>query len=271
MIRLLVDLARILLVSIPRLCLWAGIFFLSIVARWVGKIGGFVSFQSIPYLPLRLLVSPRDARMLRNGLMRAMDGTVDIVIDRHFGEGHAKELKARELRERLERGEITDRRRYNYGRFGLSFGLTIAALSLIFFRLPSGRAEAISLWIAVASLVLLMSVGIRTTLIDLLAYDGPAGGSLTENMKRFAWNGPVLSRLYPLTTLLILKTAGGFDDFYRATAYSFGIAWERSILDEVGFTKGFTEAIIPEIRHILQGKELSEDIPPAEDFDYINR
>lgn len=269
MFRVVIGIVRLLLVSIPRLVLWAGIFLLSIIGRWVGKIGARFSFQSVAYLPLRLLVSPTDARMLRNDLMTAMDGPVEILITQHFGEGHARELMARNLKKRLEQGDLVKRRRYSFGEFGLSLGFTAAAVSIAYFRAPPSLTNAISLGIAIASLILLLSVGIRTALIDLLEYDGPSNGSLTENTKRFVWNGPVLSQLYPLTTLLISKTAAISDDFYRATAYSFGVAWEQSMEEETGFSKGFADTLLPEVRHILRDEDLSEAIPPVEEFEYI--
>lgn len=61
--------------------------------------------------------------------------------------------------------------------------------------------------------------------IDLLAYEEPANGSLSENTKRLAWNGSSLSDLYLLTILLVLKsTRATGDDMYRLTAESVVLA-----------------------------------------------
>lgn len=270
--RFIIWLLGLVLISLPRFLLACALYGLSIVSRQVGRVGSFVLFRGIPYLPVRLMISPESARMLRDDFMTVMDGAADALIEQHFGGGHTRELASRNLRDGLERGEFVQPKKYDIGEFGVSLLLTFSALGLVYFRLPAGLAEALSLWIAAITLVLLLAISTRTLLIDLLAYEEPANGSLTENTKRLAWNGSFLSDLYPLTTLLILKsTRATGDDMYRLTAYSFGVGLERAIKDDASMMLVFTEVFLDGCKRIVYGEDLPEDVPAAEEFRYLNR
>lgn len=269
---LLVSLLRLVFISLPRFLLAGSLYGLSIVSRQVGRIGSFVLFRGIPYLPVRLMISPESARMLRDDFMSVMDGAADALIEQHFGEGHTRELASQNLRDGLERGDFVQTKKYDVGEFGVSLLLTFAALALVYFRIPSGLAEALSLWVGFITLILLFAVSTRTLLIDLLAYEEPANGSLTENTKRLAWNGSFLSELYPLTTLLILKsTRATGDDLYRLTAYSFGVGLERAIRDNSSMMLVFSEVFLDGCKCIVSGEDLPESVPPAEEFRYLNQ
>jgi hypothetical protein len=270
--RFIILLLRLVLISLPRVLLACALYGLSIVSRQVGRVGSFVLFRGIPYLPVRLMISPESAWILRDDFMTVMDGAADALIEQHFAEGHTRELASRNLRDGLERGEFVQPEKYDVGEFGVSLLLTFSALGLVYFRLPVGLAEALSLWIAAITLVLLLAISTRTLLIDLLAYEEPTNGSLTENTKRLAWNGSFLSDLYPLTTLLVLKsTRATGDDMYRLTAYSFGVGLEQAIKNDASMMLVFTEVFLDGCKRIVYGEDLPEDVPPAEEFRYLNQ
>lgn len=267
-----IGLIRFLLISLPRILLAIALYSLSIISRQIGKLGSVVLFRGVPFLPIRLMLSPEDAKMLRDDFMTVMDGVAEALIEQHFAEGHTREILSKNLRDGLERGDFVEPEKYNVGEFGVSLMLTFAALGLVYFRIPFGLAEALSLWIGAATLVLLFSVSTRTLLIDLLAYEESAGGSLIENTKRLAWNGSVLSDLYPLTTLLLLKsTQFAGDDLYRLTAYSFGVGLERAIREDTRMMAGFTDQFLEGFIQIISDEDLPDDVPPAEEFTYLNQ
>jgi hypothetical protein len=218
------------------------------------------------------MLSPESAKILRDDLMSVMDGVAEALIEQHFGEGHTREVVSQKLRDGLERGEFVEPQKYDIGEFGVSLLLTFAALSLVYFQVPSGLAEALSLSIAITTFVLLFAISTRTLLIDLLAYEKPSDGSLVENTKRFAWNGSILSNLYPLTTLLILKFARlTNDELYRLTVYSFGVGWERAIREDVSTVLAFTETFLNGFHSLLSGEGLPKDVPPAKELKYIDQ
>jgi|GEM_PF-6689276 len=264
------GLLQFLFVSLPRFILALALYLLSIVSRQVGKLGTVVFFRGISYLPIRLLLSPKDARLLRDDFMLVMDGAADALLDEHFGEGHPQELMYRDLRKRLERGEIVNPQKYNVGEFGVSLLLTLAALSLVYFQVPRELAEQLSIIIAVTTLILLFAISTRTLLIELLAYEEPSKGSLIEDTKRLAWNGAFLSDLYPLTTILLLKASRlGGDDIYRLTAYSFGIGLERAIRDERSMMMEFAQVFLDGCQGILADGGLPAEVPSAREFSYL--
>lgn len=266
------GLLRFLFITVPRVILGAALFLLAMVSKRVGAIGSVVLFQAVPYLPVRLMLSPSEARILRDDFMHVMDGVADALIEQHFGKGHTRELVGQELRKHLERGEFVNTKQYDVGEFGVSLLLTSAAIGLVHLEVPAGFAEALSLWIAVATLVLLFAVSIRTQLIEMLAYDEPAKGSLTENTKRFAWNSTILSDLYPLTTVLVLKSARfAGPDLYRLTAYSFGVSLEYAIREDTQMRDRFFEEFLPGCVSIALDEDLADEVPPAEAFAYLNR
>ncbi|WP_254763372.1 hypothetical protein [Natrinema marinum] len=204
--------------------------------------------------------------------MTVMDGVAEALIEKHFGEGHTQELVSQNLRNGLESGKFVESEKYNIGEFGVSLMLTFAALGLVYFEVPTGLAEALSLWIAGATFILLLAISTRTLLIDLLAYEEPAQGSLVENTKRLAWNGSFLSDLYPLTTLLLLKsTRIAGDDLYRLTAYSFGEGMERAIREDVSMMRVFAGTFLDGCWCILFDDELPKEVPPAGEFTYLNQ
>jgi len=263
---------RSIFISIPRFLLTGALYVLSIVSRQVGRVGSFVLFRGIPYLPVRLMLSPESAQMLRDDFMTVMDGAADALIEQHFGKGHTRELASQNLREGLERGKFVEPEKYDVGEFGVSLMLTFSALGLVYFQIPTALAESLSLWIAAATLILLFAISTRTLLIDLLAYEESASGSLIENTKRLAWNGSFLSDLYPLTTLLVLKsTRATGADIYRLTAYSFGVGLEQAIRNDVSMMFVFTEVFLEGCWCILSGEDLPEDVPSAEEFTYLNK
>lgn len=262
---------RFTFIYLPRFVLGVVLYLLSLVSRQMGKLGTFVLFRGLPYLPIRLLFPPRTARILRDDFMTVMDGVAETLIEEHFGEGHTREMVSRDLRTRLERGEFVQPEKYNVGEFGVSLLLTFSALGLVYFQIPNGLAEALSLWIAAATIVLIVAVSIRTLLMDLLAYEEPSNGSLIEDTKRFAWNSTILSNLYPISLLQILRfTRFAGDDAYRLTAYSFGVSLERAIREDVPMRNVFLEIFLDGCWRIISGESLPPEVPPAEDFEYLS-
>jgi len=259
-------------IRVSQLIVGAILFLLSAFAKQVGKMGTFVLFRSIPYLAVRLIVSVDEARILRDDLMTAMDGVAEELIDQHFPQGHTREHLSRDLIEGLREGKYTDQDKYHAGEFGLSTILTFSALALLYFQMSSELSNAFSISIAIITLVLLLSVSIRTNLIDILSYKEPDESSLVENMKRYSWNKVFLSNHHPLPLIMILKFShiGGVD-LYRITAYSYGVGIERAVRNDTTMREEFMSEFFSGLFCMLSGKQLPEEIPPATEFQYLNR
>lgn len=260
-----------ILVRIPRMLIAVLLYLLSIISRVVGTIGSIIMFQWVTYLPVRIMLSPTEAKMLRDDFMEGMDGAVETLIEDHFGKSHSRELVARDLRTGLERGRFVETEKYDVGEFGVSLILTFLAIALVYFNVSQGLASALSLWIGLTSIILLFAVSTRTMIIDLLAYEEPSqNGSLVEDTKRLAWNGSFLSNLYPLTTILLLKYSKfGGPDLYRLTAHSLGVGLERAIARDQQMIEGFRSEFVSGFMDLLSGNELPPEIPSEEEFRYL--
>jgi hypothetical protein len=255
---------------IPVLLFGLGFFAFSKVIRLARKVGSLIVVRRLTYLPFRLLFTPTSAQALREDLLMCMDPAIDALIDEHYGEGYAKRLVYETQKEKLHNGDYLERERLSTGEFGVSLVLTGIALGTIYYNPDPALSRYISVVVGVSSLILLFAVGVRTKLMDTLAYQSSTNhGSLTEDTGRFIWNSYFLSRGAPVATLLILKIASwGGSDFYRLTVHSVGVGMQRAVERGSRLSLTFPEVFFPDFWRLAYGEDMSEDIPPAEAFEY---
>lgn len=155
------------------------------IIRKARKIGSLLVVHRLTSLPFRLIFSSGEARALRNDLLFCMTPAVDILIEKHYGEGHVRSIVWRDLKDGLNSGRFFERERLSTGEFGISLTFTGIALWVIFYDVGPIMAERLSLFIGVASLILLFAVGTRKALMDTLGFDSPSDrGSMTEDTRR---------------------------------------------------------------------------------------
>lgn len=232
---------RNVLISLARYIFLIFVSFISALAVGVGAIGRIKIFSTLPSHLLFLVISREEALEIRDDITTALQDGSSAAIKEFGTRGYANRQSMRHIKNQTEESVPTNRQLFETGEFGLSLVLTGLAILTAFF----GIGGLVSLFLAVVTGLLILSVAVRISLINHLAYKEIPSASFSEVISVWYWNSKVLGDGFALLYLLIFRFAKStYDPFYDECLNALAKSAVKSVQNpEVRMTRLFWKEI----------------------------
>jgi hypothetical protein len=177
----------------------------------VGTIGRIKIFSTLPSHLLFWVISQEEALEIRDDITTTLQDGSSAAIKEFGTQGYPNRQSMRYIQNQAEESIPTNRQLFETGEFGLSLILTCLAILTAFF----GIGGLVSIILAVVTGLLILSVAVRISLINHLAYKEIPTASFSELLSVWYWNDEVLGNGFALLYLLIFRFAkSSYEPFY---------------------------------------------------------
>ncbi|RXK51530.1 hypothetical protein [Halorientalis pallida] len=230
----------------------------------VSAIGRLKIFSSLPSILLFLVIPQEEALEIRNDITTALQDGTSAAIKEFGTQGYPNRQSMRHIQNRAEESIPSNRQLFETGEFGLSLLLTSFAILTAYL----GVGGIVSVVLAILTGLLILSVAIRISLINHLAYQEIPSASFSKLISVWYWNEKVMGAGFPLLNLLAFRLAKStYEPFYHLVLETTAKSAVKSVQNpEVGMTRLFWQEIrspfkemIIELYQDAQGRESPVD------------
>jgi len=204
------------------------------LAVGAGTIGRLKIFSALPSKLLFIAISQEKGLDIRNDITTSLQDASSAAIKEFGAQGYPNRQFIRHIQKRTEESIPSNRQLFETGEFSLSLLLTSVAILTAYF----GVGGIVSVALAISTGLLILSVAIRISLINHLAYQEIPSASFNELIPVWYWNEKVLGKGFALLYLLTFSLAKStYEPFYDLVLETIAKSAVKSVQNpDVGMT-----------------------------------